>query len=122
MKIDLFFDKNEKITKFTLLEDVMIFLNDDGHKVGVIVKSGFISDGASIPKIFWNIINPFDARYIKIFLKHDYGYAHGLKTRLEIDKELKQDLIDAGMEKFIADAIYLAVRRFGGKHWKKNSF
>lgn len=117
MKIDLFYDKKEKSTKFKLLEDVLIFLDDDGHKIGITIPAGFISDGASIPRIFWNISSPLDARYIKAFLKHDYCYENKLKTRKDIDIELRQDLINAGMNKILAQAIYRAVRRFGGPHW-----
>lgn len=38
---------------------------------GVLIPNGFISDGATIPKLFWNILSPF-GRYFKSCVLHDY--------------------------------------------------
>ena len=54
MKINLFYDTIEGITKFTTLDDEHIFFSG---KL-VIVPAGFESDGASIPRFWWARVQP----------------------------------------------------------------
>lgn len=79
-------------------------------------RPDFYSDGASVPRIFWWICTPFDARYLKIFEKHDWLYTIGY-DRSAADQILKSELIEAGMSKIKAWIIFLAVRLFGKRHW-----
>ncbi len=41
----------------------------------IMIPKGFILDGASIPRIFWNILNPVGILLIPA-LPHDYGYKY----------------------------------------------
>ena len=67
MKVDLFYDEAERATKFRTLEDEALqFCGKD-----FTLKAGFVSDGASVPRILWGICTPLDARFIRSFLKHD---------------------------------------------------
>ena len=67
MKVDLFYDEAERVTKFRTLEDETLqFCGKD-----FTLKAGFVSDGASVPRILWGICTPLDARFIRSFLKHD---------------------------------------------------
>lgn len=71
MKIKLFYDFQEKSTKVELLEEIFV-----GK---MYVPKGFVSDGGSIPRFFWRILNPLDGRYLRIiysvtisFTKQDF--------------------------------------------------
>lgn len=67
MKVDLFYDEAERVTKFRTLEDETLqFCGKD-----FTLKAGFVSDGASVPRILWGICTPLDAKFIRSFLKHD---------------------------------------------------
>lgn len=67
MKVDLFYDEAERATKFRTLEDEALqFCGKD-----FTLKAGFVSDGASVPRILWGICTPLDAKFIRSFLKHD---------------------------------------------------
>lgn len=88
----------------------------------ITVKAGFVTDGASIPKVFQNILGPF-GEYFQSALVHDWNYSpnNTIYTRRECD-----DLFLEGMEylevPFITrKAIYYAVRMFGWQfyHGKK---
>ena len=49
MKIDIFYDAEEKSTKFRLLENVKV---DD-----FIIPEDFCSDGASVPEALWRLLH-----------------------------------------------------------------
>lgn len=49
---------------------LVVFLNPISIN-GVNIPKGFITDGATIPKLFWNILSPF-GRYFKSCALHDY--------------------------------------------------
>jgi hypothetical protein len=94
----------------------------------VTVKSDFITDGASIPKIFWSVVgSPLENDLLKPAIIHDGLYtANGLVTimrlkRSECDKLLREMLLFNGTSKVKAYSIYYAVRLFGGSHWKKDT-
>jgi hypothetical protein len=90
--------------------------------IEVIVKSNFITDGASIPKILWSIIgNPLENDLLKPSIIHDGLYTLMQKPRLECDKLLKEMLLFNGTSKMKAYFIYYAVRFFGASHWKKDT-
>lgn len=59
--------------RFELLQDWIIIF-PDGTKV--IVPTGFITDGASIPRWLWWLISPFGP-LLEGALLHDFGYQYG---------------------------------------------
>ena len=67
MKVDLFYDEAERATKFRTLEDEPLQFRGKDFTL----KAGFVSDGASVPRVLWGICTPLDARFIRSFLKHD---------------------------------------------------
>lgn len=67
MKVDLFYDEAERATKFRTLEDENLQFRGKDFTL----KAGFVSDGASVPRILWGICAPLDAKFIRSFLKHD---------------------------------------------------
>ena len=67
MNVKIFYDAMEKSTKVQLIEDLYV-----GK---MYIPSGFISDGGSIPRIFWRLFSPLDSRYLKYYIQHDFIYA-----------------------------------------------
>jgi hypothetical protein len=87
---------------------------------GVItVPPGFITDGASIPRCFWNILAPF-GEYFEAAIIHDYLYSpHNRRfTRAQADAIFKEAMFNVGIGWFTRGLIYRAVRLFGGKLFK----
>jgi hypothetical protein len=90
--------------------------------IQVTIKSNFITDGASIPKLFWSVVgNPLENDLLKPAIIHDGLYNLMHQPRLECDKLLKEMLLFNGTSKMKAYFIYYAVRLFGGSHWKKDT-
>lgn len=85
-----------------------------------LMKAGTISNGGSIPRIFWPIsITPYDPRAIRGFFWHDYFYeVQEIKKKLA-DKILGYLLIEDGVDEQVAENIYLSVRDFGGRAWSR---
>jgi hypothetical protein len=79
--------------------------------VEYVVPVGFYTDFASVPKIFWNLISPYDLGYGPI--PHDFGYFTGIES-----KEYWDNVFNACMEKDqVRDwkriVAYIAVSKFG---------
>jgi hypothetical protein len=104
---------------FWKLQDNFGYENDS---IKVTIKSGFITDGASIPKLFWNIIgNPFEDDLLKPSIIHDGLYTCMQLQRESCDKLLKEMLLFNGVSKIRTYLIYYAVRIFGSSHWNKDT-
>jgi hypothetical protein len=88
----------------------------------ITVPRGFVSDGASIPKIFWSIIgSPFVGLYLRASIIHDYLYSHQNYdyTRSQADKIFLEIMLNDGVSKTKAYTMYYIVRVFGRKYFKK---
>lgn len=88
---------------------------------GVItVPSGFVTDGASVPKVLWNVFPPFDGDYDAAAVLHDYAYQHAtaLKlTRAQADSLLRDGMVATETAAWKRRAIYTAVRVGGYLAW-----
>lgn len=87
----------------------------------VTVPAGFITDGASIPRIFWNILAPF-GEYFEAAVIHDYLYSpHNRRFRREqADEIFKEAMFNVGIGWLKRETIYRAVRAFGWTAFKGN--
>jgi hypothetical protein len=95
---------------FRTLQDFRFF-----SKHGLItVPKGTITDGASIPRVFWSILSPF-GEYFKAALPHDFLYSSDNKThtRKQADEILLEGMVVLGVNPVKRFAIYRAVRWFG---------
>lgn len=80
----------------------------------------YITDLASIPKIFWSIVSPARSEFMSAAILHDFLYGcHDDLSRKEIDSIFYNLLIDNGVSKSEALFFYLAVRMFGGNHFEE---
>ena len=104
-------------TEWTLKEDVS-FTNEHFK---IFVKSGFITDGASIPKLFWSIVgSPLEADLLLPAIIHDGLYTNETLSRDVCDDLLREMLLLNCVSQLKANLIYSAVRMFGGSHFKSN--
>ena len=89
-----------------------------------VVPKGFVTDGASIPRLLWRICgHPMTTRRFPIALLHDWLYSEeGYKatglTRKEADLIYYYGLRDLGFGVGSALVEYEMVRIFGGSHWE----
>jgi hypothetical protein len=90
----------------------------------IIVPAGFITDFASIPQIFWNILPPWGV-YGKAAVIHDKLYRENGKepdrtyTRKQCDRIFLEAMTVLNVPKLTRWLIYTAVRLFGGFAWKE---
>jgi hypothetical protein len=104
---------------FWKLQDDFSYEND---YIKVTVKSDFITDGASIPKMFWSVIgNPLSDYLLKPSIIHDGLYTLMQLPRAACDDLLKEMLLFNGVSRVKVLLIYYTVRLLGGSHWKKDT-
>jgi len=111
------------------LTEELTYAPSDGSGV-ITVPKGFVTDLASIPQFFWDLLPP-DGPWVKAAVIHDYLYytqgtgvwkCHPRSitsptdyTRPQADWILRDAMRDRGVDGFRRNIIYDAVR-FGGQH------
>ena len=86
----------------------------------VVVPAGFVTDLASIPRVFWSLLPPDDA-YTFPAIVHDYLYWTQRYPRETADNVLRFGMDDMKVSSAVALAIYSAVRVGGGSAWSGNA-
>ncbi len=86
----------------------------------VTVPTGFVTDFASIPRIFWSALRP-DGEYAYAAVVHDYLYWTQTSSREEADYILKMAMDDFEVGAVAVGAIYGAVRVAGSVAWNGNA-
>jgi Protein of unknown function (DUF1353) len=84
------------------------------------VPIGFVTDFASVPAPFWPLLPP-DGEYTYPAIVHDYLYWDQRRSRAEADEILKIGMEDLRIPRWKIEAIYGAVRVFGGGPWDENA-
>ena len=85
------------------------------------LPKGFLTDGASIPRILWRVCgHPMTTKRIIPAIVHDAIYAGTILgfTRQEADEIFRDGIIEAGWPKWKARIEYAALRLFGSPHWR----
>lgn len=92
---------------------------DYDSSIGTIhIPVGFITDFASIPKLFWNILPP-TGRYGKAACVHDYLYrTPGFASKEIADAIFLEAMAALGTPVLTRYLMYLAVRLFGQSSYK----
>ncbi len=90
------------------------------HTIPFTIQAGFLTDFASIPRIF-RIIIPKLGRWNKASVVHDYIYQTPLiqQTRKQADKIFLAGMTDLGVAKWKRMVMYWAVRIGGWMAWRK---
>lgn len=117
VKIEIFTDK-KGCTQFCLLETIEFFYRNMKYVIPV----GFVSDGASIPRLFWRILDPrINSKTLKPSIKHDFVYRTPSVriTRKQADKMYYQELRENDYRRCKCVLVYLGVRLGGWLSYKK---
>lgn len=84
------------------------------------VPAGYVSDGMSIPRLFWRLLSPpVDGRTLGPCIRHDWRYGAGEPSRAEADRLLREELIGNGYPRRKAWCVWLGVRIGGAKHFNR---
>lgn len=86
----------------------------------VTVPPGFVTDFASIPRVFWSILRP-DGEYAYAAVVHDYLYWTQMRSREDADHILRMAMEDFDVGAAKVGAIYNAVRLGGEVAWNGNA-
>jgi hypothetical protein len=89
----------------------------------IVIPADFHTDLLSAPQVSWSALGmPPDGYYRSAAYVHDYLYGtnglNGVFTRQQCDLILVEILGQLGCPWLKQKAVYLAVRLFGGSHWK----
>jgi hypothetical protein len=84
------------------------------------VPVGFVTDLASVPRLFWSLLRP-DGDYAYAAIVHDYLYWNQATTKAEADMIIKLAMEDLEVAPSQVTAIYQAVSHFGETAWKSNA-
>ena len=85
------------------------------------VPIGFVTDGASIPKLFWSLVgSPFTGLYRRAALIHDYLYAIQTTKRSYADKVFLECMKVLKVGWWKRRIMYMAVRTCGWRPWNKH--
>lgn len=101
--------------RWEIRKEIIVNLITDGSRY-VVIK-GFITDLASIPRIFWAILPPF-GKYILAAIIHDYMYKSKQVSRKFADKEFLLRMKEDGVPFLTRNIMYHTVRAFGWLYWK----
>ncbi|WP_245591415.1 DUF1353 domain-containing protein [Derxia gummosa] len=86
----------------------------------IVVPAGFVTDLASIPRVFWSALPP-DGAYTFPAIVHDYLYWIQKYPRETADRVLRYGMDDMKVSSDVAAIIYTAVRVGGGSAWASNA-
>lgn len=94
--------------------------NAGQHYEPVEVPRGFVTDLASIPRAFWQVLRP-EGRHAYAAVVHDYLYWTQKRPREEADLIFKFALQDSRVSSDTVETLYRAVRLFGQSAWESNA-
>jgi hypothetical protein len=84
------------------------------------IPVGFITDFASIPVPWRNIISPTHAKLSRPAVLHDFSYAVGFRdSRLICDSLLWQGMVTEGAHPIMREVVYAGVRIGGWVAWNR---
>ena len=86
----------------------------------VVVPEGFVTDLASIPRLFWQALRP-EGRYAFAAVVHDYLYWTQIRPRTEADTIFRLAMEDSKVDAATVTSIYQAVNLLGEKAWNDNA-
>lgn len=100
-----------------LLED---FIYNSDLVGRITVPAMFITDFASIPREFWNLLPPWGV-YGPAAIVHDYLYVYKPWTKKQADFILEEAMEALGVDHVVKEIIYKGVELFGQQAWDRDS-
>lgn len=121
LPVSFHFFNGETVVK--LLEPIKYVLDmGDGLVIEDEVPAGFVSDGCSLPRFFWRLVgHPFDMRYLREAIWHDWMYWERKCSRLMADAVFNEALLRRNaVSEIKIEAITITLRRLGWYAWWQN--
>lgn len=113
-ELDLRFStKTDKGQHWSLLRPFIFFVEEKKFEV----PANFWTDFASIPRIIWPIISPYDIG--KGPIPHDFGYFTGLETKEYWDQIIIDCMALESIATWKQKVVFRAVDILGGKVWNE---
>lgn len=84
------------------------------------VPKGFVTDFASIPRVFWSLLPP-DGEYAHAAVIHDYLYWSQTLPKPVADSVFKAAMKDLNVAPATVATLYNAVKLLGDKAWQENA-
>jgi len=83
------------------------------------VAGNFLWDGASIPSLFWGVLDltPFHPMVMRASCIHDWGYTHRIGKRRDWDEAFYIILMEDGMSEAKATTLWAGARTGGKAVW-----
>ena len=110
--------------KWKIERSFTYFIGDENSDGEIRVPKGFITDFASIPRVFWTILPP-DGKYTQAAVLHDFlYYKKGKLTNMKLSRKECDGVFLEAMEVLSVSwikrhTIYRAVRMFGWLPFKR---
>ena len=100
--------------QYRLLKPLIYEYRFNGGGLSIVVPEGFVTDFASIPRIFWAIL-PHDGAYAPAAVVHDYLYSLRFKgcSRFLADSIFRDAMARLNVPIWRRVPMYYAVRAFG---------
>ena len=109
--------KPYKNYQYHVCSDIEFIINKEKFTI----PKGFETDLASIPRVIWPLMSPAHSALIRPSIVHDWFYRKTCDfNRKQIDLIFYHMLINDGISKVNANAMYYAVRSFGWKAYKED--
>ena len=95
------------------------FETDEDTKITGTVPKGFVTDYASVPRVFWSVV-PRHGRYSAAAVVHDYLYWTQTTSREDADKVMKELMKFSEVSDAQRETIYTSLRAGGSFAWRSN--
>ena len=103
-------------------KDWSVTVSVGGYTYRIFINSGFIFDGASIPRALWRLCgHPFTCPRVAAALAHDWLYASHVVDRETADKIYRELQKVLGIGFFSRNTEYYTLRLFGGAAWNEKT-
>ena len=94
-------------------------VGEEGSGERIVVPTGYVTDFASVPRLFWRVEPPFGIA-APAAVVHDYLYSTGglgRYTRRQADEIFREALAVLGVGMIKRNLLFAAVRIGGGSGW-----
>jgi len=102
-------------------EEFRYYIRSENSGDFITVPKGFVTDGASIPRIFWSIVGPPWGDYGYAAIVHDFLYHTQPCSRKEADRIFLEAMQVLKVNKFKRWLMYRMVRMWSWICWNKRN-
>lgn len=101
----------------------LIYITNSRERITV--YPGAVTDGASVPRVFWRIVPPLADNHVAAAMIHDQLYCtrgyEGKFSRARCDEIFHEALLTCGVSRWKAKIMHWAVRLGGGSGWARHT-